>query len=255
MEIEGSGNELDAGMTGSQDQGESTEAPIETTSQDTTSPQTPTEAPQKQFYQHEIDAIITHNKKQAYEKGKREAMAEMDRLRAQPSNPTQGQSQATDIDALVNERVNQRFDEVVRQNHAAQLERTLTNQMDEARKKYNDFDSVTEHLRASDGKGAATALLLAVEAGIPNIGDIVYEFGKDPVKMASLAQLRQTAPDSFNHQMRALADSIHKNQQALSTAKFAPEPLTTNKPSVIPTGSADGESIDFYSKQYQVLSR
>lgn len=251
MEIEGSGNELDASMTGSQDQGASTEAPIETTSNETTSPQTPTEAPQKQFYQHEIDAIITHNKKQAYEKGKREAMAEMERLRSQPATQHQAQDQATDIDSLVNERVNQRFDEVVRQNHAAQLERTLTNQMDEARKKYSDFDNVTEHLRASNGQGAATALLLAVEAGIPNIGDIVYEFGKDPVKMAALAQLRQTAPDSFNHQMRALADSIHKNQQALSTAKFPPEPLTTNKPSVISTNSADGESIEHYSTKYR----
>lgn len=189
------------------------------------------EAPQeKVLKQSEVDALVTRLKHEAYEKGKRDADALRQAPPAQPAQPA-GQSMGG-MPQLTEEQVRQMIaDEAHKQTQMQAAHSMLSNfadQMGTGKGKYSDFDETVAKL--GNLQNIPHVVKLATETGIA--GDVMYELGRNPAKVASLTTLAYINPQLAEDEMRKLANSIRTNEQASQVPEIA-EPLSQVKPSTV----------------------
>jgi len=190
----------------------------------------PLEAPQeaaqeKVLKQSEVNELVGRIKHEAYAKGMRDAQVSTQA----PANT--GQSMGG-IPQLTDEQVRQIIaDEAQKQNHLQAVQQTLhnfSNQMHAGKGKYSDFDETVAKL--GDLKNIPHVVKLATDTGIA--GDVMYELGRNPVKVASLTTLAYINPQLAEEEMKKLAGSIKTNEQASQSPEVA-EPLSQVKPSTV----------------------
>lgn len=196
-------------------------------------------AQEKLLKQSEVNELVGRVKHEAYTKGMRDAVQQQ----PQQASSMGGMTQLTD------EQIRQVIaDERQKQDHMEQVKNTLTNfaqQMGAGKSNYSDFDETVANL--GDMKNIPHVVQMATETGIA--GDIMYELGKNPGKVASLTTLAYINPHLAQVEMRKLADSIKANQKAKDVPQ-ANEPLTSVQPSTVGTDNGSSTISDLRNKPW-----
>jgi hypothetical protein len=187
---------------------------------------------EKMLRQSEVNELVGRVKHDAYTKGVRDAQ------QPQQQSAPQGQSMGG-MPQVTEDHVRQMIaEEQHRQTQMAEAHKTLSNfaeQMGTGKGKYSDFDETVAKL--GDLKTYPHIVQLATDQGMA--GEIMYELGRNPGKVASLTTLAYINPDLAKIEMKKLADSIKTNEQG-SQSPSVPEPLSQIKPSTV--GSDNGSS-------------
>ena len=139
-------------------------------------------------------------------------------------------------------------DEQAKQAQLTAVNNTLTNfaqQMGTGKEKYSDFDETVAKL--GDLKHYPHIVQFATDQGMA--GDIMYELGRNPSKVASLTTLAYINPDLAKIEMKKLADSIKLNEQG-SQSPSVKEPLSQVKASTVGTDNGSNAVRDLRKKSW-----
>lgn len=212
-------------------------------------PQAPVE-PERTFRQADIDRLIVAAKADAHEKGKRAALAEMQRAQAsapmaapdmqmpafvaQPSHQQQTlggmpQMSQQDIDRMIQEGIQRAHQQMQANQFGQQFEAKVY----AGRDKYPDYDAKIAALNLTHPD--VLPLLHGINA-MDNVPDLLHDFHENPAKFANLVQIGKLSPDRAFKEMQNWAQSIKLNQNA-ANAKTAQEPLSHLQASNVGTGS------------------
>lgn len=116
------------------------------------------------------------------------------------------------------------------------------------REKYQDFDSITSDIDLASFPNVVQILAEHVD----NPQDILYEFGRDRIKMASMEQLAKMSHRDAITQAKRLSQSLKDNESAASV-KLPKPPLDQLRPSNTGTGSTNGAmSVSEFRRKYRV---
>lgn len=202
--------------------------------------------PEKVLKQSEVNELVGRIKHEAYTKGLRDGM---------PQQPQQMSPQAQmgggmgGIPQVTEDHVRQMIaDEAQKQTQMAAAHQTLTNfvqQMGSGKGKYSDFDETVGNL--GELKNIPHIVELAEKTGIA--GDVMYELGRNPGKVASLTTLAYINPQLAKQEMKKLADSILSNEKA-SDSPTAAEPLSQVKPSTVGADNGSNTVRDLRRKSW-----
>jgi hypothetical protein len=176
--------------------------------------------PEKVLKQSEVNELVGRIKHEAYSKGLRDAQQQA------PTQSMGGMPQITE------DQVRQMIaDEAHKQTQLAAAQQTLSNfanQWDAGKKKYSDFDETVAKL--GNLQNMPHIVKMATDTGIA--GDIMFELGRNPGKVASLTTLAYINPQLAEEEMKKLANSIKTNEQG-SHAPQIEAPLSQVKPSTV----------------------
>lgn len=132
------------------------------------------------------------------------------------------------------------------QNAEAQRQLTqLKGKVDDAQKRYPDFDEVTSQV---DFSHPDVQRVLHYANTVDNAGDVLYDLAKNPSKIATLLAL---PPQLATQEVRKLSGSIVQNQQALASPK-PNEPLSQTRPSNVGVDTGAPKTVADYKKIYRV---
>ncbi len=180
-------------------------------------------AQEKVLKQSEVNELVGRIKHEAYTKGLRDA---------QQTTQSVPQQNMGGMPQLTEEQVRQMIaDEAQKQTQLAAVQHTLSNfhqQMQAGTGKYSDFNETVAKL--GNLQNIPHVVKLATDTGIA--GDVMYELGRNPGKVASLTTLAYINPQLAEEEMKKLASSIKTNEQA-SLAPNIAEPLSQVKPSTV----------------------
>jgi hypothetical protein len=114
------------------------------------------------------------------------------------------------------------------------------------KEKYQDFEKVTGDIEYARFPSVVTLLAKHVD----NASDVLYELGKDRIKMANLESLAERSPRDAVIQAHRLSQSIRDNEAA-GKMRLPNEPLSQMRPSN--TGTDNGVmSVKDYRAKYKV---
>lgn len=243
----------------SQGQDANVSSPVINSSQTSQSATAPGTSEERTLKQSEVNDLVRRAKSDAVESYKRKA-------ETQPSYETYGEGRP----ALANPNLSQTMsDDRVRQVAAEEAQRHIENVRKEAyeksqnesaqrtvqnfynkvltaREKYQDFDKVTSDIDLQRFPNVVQLLGDHIE----NAGDVLYDLGKNRMKMASLEQLAQMSPRDAIAEAKRYSDSIRENEAA-GKVRLPNEPLSQLRPSN--TGTDNGAmSVGDYRKKYKV---
>lgn len=129
---------------------------------------------------------------------------------------------------------------------AKQIVNTFWQKVQTGKDKYTDFDKVTGDVNYR----AFPNVVQLLAQYIDNAGDVMYELGKDRIKLSNLEQLANLSPQDAIVQAQRLAESLKANEQG-SKVRIPNEPLNQLRPSN--TGMDNGAmSVGDYRKKYRV---
>lgn len=198
---------------------------------------------EKVLKQSEVDALALRLKHEAYEKGKRDALAQ----NIQNAQSQQGGQSMGGMPQVTDDHIRQLIaDEAQKQSQMAGVQQTLTNFVDQlktGKEKYSDFDETVAKL--GNFQTIPHIVKMATETGVA--GDVIYELGRNPGKVASLTTLAYINPHLAEQEMKKLVDSIKMNEQA-NQEPTAAEPLSQVKPSTVGTDNGQTTVRDLRKK-------
>ena len=212
------------------------------------------EASEKMVPQSEVNRIVGSQKAEAYERGKQEALAQLQaqqasqQQQAQMSQAPQGEGSMGGMQQVSQDEIRRMIaEEHERSSNMAQANQIayeFTQKMDAGNAKYPDFQEVVGKLDLSK-----VPHLVQMSNQYPNTADVIYDIAKNPMKLAQLQILYHTSPQLAQSEISKLANSIKANQ----SADFVPsvdEPLSQIKPYTIGTDNGTKTVTDWRSKSY-----
>jgi hypothetical protein len=250
-------------MANGQAQGQDTSSPGLTSSAQQ-APTAPAQAAEERtFRQSEVNDIVKKAKYGAVEDYKRMSTEQPDyaaRKSGEAPSPAQtypsNQSMAPDenqyrkIAAQEAQRLRDEWVQDARTkaeaDSAQRIVQTFWNKLAPGREKYQDFDKVTSDIEYAQFPNVVQLLAQHAE----NAHDILYEMGKDRMKMAQLEYLCSKSPKDAIVQVQRLSQSI-KDNDAASKLRVPNEPLSKLRPTN--QGTDNGVmSVKDYRLKYKV---
>lgn len=221
-------------------------------------PVTPEVQPEpKVMQQHEINALVAGSKQKGFDKGYQQAKAEL--MAQLPAQNQASPVQNTGVYATNDERLRQiALEELQKQraienaNYEAKMREEAGNRIlgelntkaAAAKSKFDDYDKVVHE---GFENFAATPEVLLLANQFDNAGEMIYDLGKNPGKIAQISYMYEKGMKQQAFQeMKRLSDSIKVNE--LSANQPKPKmPLSQITPSNIGVGKIDGNvtSNDF----------
>lgn len=143
---------------------------------------------------------------------------------------------------------NEWYQEAQTHSEAQQAQKIVNNFWEKiapGKEKYQDFDQVTdiEYARFPN-------VVQILAETVDNAHDVLYELGKDRIKMAQLELLSQMSPGDAVVHAKKLAESIKENEQA-SKIRTPNQPLSQLRPSNVSTDSGV-MSVSDYRRRYKI---
>lgn len=197
-----------------------------------------------------VSKIVERERQKAFEKGKQEALMELQQQQSvQQEQPPQQQQQQmqqpanvgiggmqqmsqADIERLINERAPQLLQQQLEQKAAEfknqQLINDFVNKMQAAEERYPGLEKELNELEY-DKPGMMELIQLA--NSMENTGDVMKEMIDHPMKMAGIINLIYSQPRKALQEMSKLSNSIKTNQEALKQDAQARDPMSQLKPS------------------------
>lgn len=198
---------------------------------------------EKMLPQSKVDELIKTNKIDSYERGKREALAEIERQRASSQQGTGQQTSsmggmqqmsqdevrqmmhniASEVVKPVVESTLQQRDTNARQaQQEQQLNTVLTdfvNKISEGAKNYPDFQEVVGQLELPNTIQENPALLF-LYSSVDNPADVLYDLAKNPTKVAAIESLYKSGRQNVaKAQLKSLSDSIKANAAGVNAQR------------------------------------
>lgn len=219
-------------------------APLSSTHTESAPSQAPVSS-ERTFRQSEVNDLVKRVKHEAVENYRRLESTQPQYAEQKYSgnnNQNSQQNQHTslpesDIRRLAAEEAQRLRDEWVsdaqsrnEQESAQRIVKTFYDKISTGKDKYDDYESVTGDIELS--RFPNVVQLLAEH--IDNSDDVLYELGKDRMKMAQLEQLSLMSPRDAMVQAKRLAQSIKDNSQARSM-RTPNAPLSQQRPSNVGT--------------------
>ena len=213
------------------------------------------EASEKMVSQSEVNKLVGAVKAEAYDRGKQEALAQLQaqqaaqQQQAQMSQSPQGDGGMGGMQSVSQDEIRRMIaeenDRASNMAQAHQIANQFTQKMDAGNAKYPDFKEVVGKLDVSQ-----VPHLVQIANNFPNTADIMYDIAKNPMKLAQLQVIyHSNQPELFKSELAKLSASIQANQ----SADFVPsvdEPLSQIKPSTIGTDSGSKTVKDWRQKSY-----
>lgn len=132
------------------------------------------------------------------------------------------------------------------QDNAQRIVKNFWDKISTGKDKYEDYDAVTADIEYS--RFPNMVQLLADH--IDNSADVMYELGKDRLKMAQLEQLAYMSPKDAMVQARRISDSIKANESS-SRIRQPNAPLSQQRPSNVGTDSGGVLSMRDLKSKYR----
>lgn len=235
-----------------------------TTSQPATSAPAQEHREERTFRQTEVNDIVKRAKSEAIDSFRRMQTERPDYVEQKYGDmrqPQVTQPQTQQFDGSPDERIrklvaeesarhleNARL-EALRQHQDQQAQKTVQNFWNKVlpgREKYQDFDKIAGDI---DFKAFPNVVQLLGDY-VDNSGDVLYELGKDRIKMANLEQLANMSPRDAIVQVQRMSESIRDNETA-SKVRLPNEPLSQMRPTNAGTDNG-AMSVSDYRKKYKV---
>ena len=188
------------------------------------------------FNKIQVADVVKREKQKAYERGKREAMAELQAQQQQAPVEQVQQSQQSlggmqqlspaDIQRMISEQAPQALQEHLQQQQTKQEIDSFVSKMQAAEARYPGLETKLNELDYS-----TLAPVVQMANRMENTGDIMNELLENPEKMSNLILLSYTQPKLAAKKMADLSNSIKTNIDALSQEKQAQDPMSQLKPS------------------------
>ncbi len=214
----------------------------------------------KVLQQHEINALVAGSKQKGYEKGKNEGYQQAKAELMANINPVQppvyaNASATTDHDSRLRQIAMEELSKqrAVDQANWEAKQRTeagtkILNELKAksaaALPKFEDYEKVV-HKEFENFEKVPEVLALA--NNFDNAGEMLYDIGKNPVKMLNIVSMvRAGMVNEAYSEMKKLSDSIKVNEMSANQPK-AKTPLSQVNPSIVGVGKTDGNisSNDF----------
>jgi hypothetical protein len=227
---------------------------------------------EKMLPQSKVNEIVGATKKSAYDKAYQDARSEF-QTQTQNSDAEPSADSTPNVEELVGSKISEYFTGMYEAQQAelakAEAQKTLSSlqvKVDEASKKYEDFEDVTKDIPYS----SFPELLTAADS-VDNAGDVLYHLGKNPSKFRELASaltpdnpLRSVAMKELNQlasslknneiarskELNQLASSL-KNNEIARSKDLPRDPLSSIRPSNVGADSGK-KSITELRKKYTV---
>lgn len=230
-------------------------APETTPSTGTTAaPAQPAQQDERSFKQSEVNDIVKKAKYGAVEDYKRLQVQQPDYANTKHGgNETHQQSnvpQESEIRRLAAQEAQRLRDEWVQDaksksetEYAQRTVQSFWNKIAPGKEKYSDFDEVTKDIQYAKFPNVVQLLAEYVD----NAPDVLYELGKDRIKMSNLETLSYMSPQDAIVQAQRLSKSL-KDNEAAGNVRLPNEPLSKMRPSNTGTDNGVLSVKDFRSK-------
>lgn len=202
---------------------------------------TPTEA-ERLFNSEQVSKIVAREREKALEKGRREAMMELEQqqqAQQQAPAPQQAQGQVglggmqqfspEDVSRIMQEQLPGLIQQHVQNAKQEQVISSFVNKMKAAEEKYPGLESELNQINWRDSRSSALAVMAN---DLDNTGEVMKELLDHPSKFGELLNLVDSQPHLVAKQLYSLSNSIKQNEKAIAENKRAQEPISQMKPSV-----------------------
>lgn len=192
----------------------------------------------------------------AYERGKREALMQLQEEQMQQQVPSQPSSiggmqqlSQSDIEKLIAERTPQVLQEHI-QNHVQQLQNkqlvdSFVSKMQAAEQKYPGLEKQLSELDYE-----SMTPLIKMANNMDNTGDIMKELIDNPSKMGNILTLLYTQPKIAERAMSELSNSIKQNEAAKAEDAQARDPMSQLRPSSSAGMESGAMSVNDFRKMF-----
>ncbi len=226
------------------------------------------EEPKKSFTSDVVQKIVNREKEKAFERGKREAMMELQQQQEsvpveqqQPVPPVhngqsvgmggmQQMSQA-DIERMIAEKAPLALQQHVQKLQQDQMVNSFVNKMQLAEQQHPGLEAELDKLNYNDPRMHS---FIAMANQLENTGDIMKEVLDNPTKMEALLNMSHNQPYQAQKALKSLSDSIKTNQSAKAEEAQARDPLSQIKSSTT-AGTKEGNQHDMSVKEIGKLLR
>ncbi len=205
---------------------------------------------EKMLPQSKVNEIVGATKKSAYDKAYQDARAELESNKG--TSETKAAQSSGNVEEIVSGKITEYFNDMYSAQQAeiakAEAQKTLTSlqgKVDEASKKYEDFEDVTKDIPY----GSFPDLLTAAD-GVDNSGDVLYHLGKNPSKFRELASalsndnpLRSVALKELSQLSASL-----KNNESARNKDLPRSPLSSIRPSNVGADNGKAKMSDLRKK-------
>jgi hypothetical protein len=217
-----------------------------------------------QFNQIQVSDVVKREREKAYEKGRKDALMQMQQesapqplqqqqqpqaqgngLGGMPQAPQQAQMTPEQVQQMIAEQAPQALNAQIQQYKADQLVNTFVQKMQAAEQKYPGLEAELNQLNYSDPRMHAFIELANAQE---NTGDIMKEVIDNPHKLDQLLNLSINQPYAARKALGSLSNSIKQNEDAKLNEIQARDPMSQLKPSSsagIETGTATMSVNDF----------
>lgn len=224
------------------------------------------EEPKKTFTSDVVKKVVEREKSKAFERGKREAIMELQQQQQQapaeqmqqpvPQQPQQSvglggmqQMSQADIERMIAEKAPQALQQHVQKLQQDQMVNTFVSKMLAAEQQYPGLENELNNLNYNDPRMHS---FIAMANQLENTGDIMKEVLDNPSKMESLLNMAYNQPYQAQKAMKSLSDSIKTNQTAKAEEAQARDPMSQIKSSTT-SGTKEGSQHDMSQEELRRL--
>jgi hypothetical protein len=201
------------------------------------------EEPKKSFTSDVVKKVVEREKAKAFERGKREALMELQQQSQMPEGEAQqppqqpqqnvglggvSQMSPADIERMIAEKAPLALQQHVQDLQQRQMINTFVQKMQVAEQQYPGLEQELNNLNYSDPRMHS---FIAMANQMENTGDIMKEVLDNPTKMESLLNMAYNQPYQAQKALKSLSDSIRTNQTAKAEEVQARDPMSQIKSS------------------------
>jgi hypothetical protein len=202
---------------------------------------------EKMVPQSEVDRVAGSVRKEGYEKGRREALAELNAQKSvgEPIPSGMTPEQIEQVRKIALEATLKQQEEAGHLAVAQKIIGEVTTKLNAGYQKFTDFEPVVKTLELQ-----RNPLLFKALNAVDNADEVAYEIAKSSRKRLLMKQASRS-PDDYNdlvEEIRNISESIKTNNVALSNAKPVKQPLGQVKPSSTGVGSDGPTTVAEFKK-------
>jgi hypothetical protein len=215
------------------------------------------EEPKKSFTSDVVKKVVEREKAKAFERGKREALMEIQNQAPQapeqqaPPQQLGGMPQMSqaDIERMIAEKAPLALQQHVQKLQQDQMVNTFVQKMQAAEQQHPGLEQELNNLNYNDPRMHS---FIAMANQMENTGDIMKEVLDNPSKMESLLNMAYNQPYQAQKALKSLSDSIKTNQTAKDEEVRARDPMSQIKSSTT-SGNSEKSQHDMSQEDLRRL--
>jgi hypothetical protein len=205
----------------------------------------PEDETERTFNSKEVKKVVEREKTKAFERGKREALMELQQQQPMAQEPQAPQPNPNmqggmggmpaitqaDIERMIAEKAPQALQQHVQKMQQDQMVNTFVSKMQMAEQKHPGLEAELNNLNYNDPRMHA---FISMANAMENTGEIMKEVLDNPSKMESLLNMAYNQPYQAQKALKSLSDSIKTNDAAKADEAQARDPMSQVKSSTTP---------------------